>query len=203
MPYPHFYTQVPSIKLYDPLSDFLGAFKEGQLSISYLECVKLSGHSCPTVAGAYLMTKIALKELYPDTLPQRGNIKIEFKKSKNIEVTGVTANVIAFIVGASDEGGFKGIAGYFSRTNLLFFNSPIEDEVKFTRTDTQQSLTISYNPSVIPPDTLLQPLMKKIIQNIATKKEKKMFQTLWQKRVEEILLDTQKHSKVFTITLLN
>ena len=203
MPYPHFYTQVSSIKLYDPLSDFLGAFKEGQLSISYLECVKLCGHSCPTVAGAYLMTKIALKELYKDALPQRGEIKVQFKKSKNKEVTGVTANVIAFIVGASDEGGFKGIAEKFSRTNLLTFDSPIEDEVKFTRTDTQQSVAINYNPSIIPPDASLQPLMQKMIQESATKEEKKMFQTLWQKRVEEILLDNKKHSKIFTTTLLN
>jgi hypothetical protein len=66
MQYPDFYSKIAPIKLYDPLSDFLGAFKEGKLEISYLDCVKLTGHSCPTVAGAYLMAMQGTEMHYGD-----------------------------------------------------------------------------------------------------------------------------------------
>ena len=79
MQYPLFFDEVDSILLYDPLSDFLGTFEEGKIEISYLDCVKQAGHSCPTVAGAYLMTMIGLKMLYGSELPQRGNIYVEIK----------------------------------------------------------------------------------------------------------------------------
>ena len=55
MNYPSFFDRVEPISLQDPLSNFLGAFVDGKLDITYLDCVKLAGHSCPTVAGAYLM----------------------------------------------------------------------------------------------------------------------------------------------------
>jgi len=42
-----------------------------------------------TVAGAYLMTLLGLKELYSDTLPQRGSIKVELKASEVEGVSGV------------------------------------------------------------------------------------------------------------------
>ena len=199
MSYPDFYTQVPAIELYDPLSEFLGAFEEGKLSISYLECAKLAGHSCPTVAGAYLMAQQGLHSLYHDTLPQRGSIKVEMRDAKNDGVTGVIANVIAFIIGASDLGGFKGIQGKFSRDNLIDFSIPMNGEVRLTRLDTNESVTLSYNPSLVMPEAMMQPLMGKSLQGLASAEEKKTFGELWQKRVKEILLSTQLHNKIITI----
>ena len=113
MQYPNFYTKVETIKLYDPLSDFLGAFSNGIIEINYIDCVKLAGHSCPTVAGAYLMTLHGLKALYPDSLPQRGNLRVSLREDRSKGVTGVVGNIISFITGASDETGFKGIQGNF------------------------------------------------------------------------------------------
>jgi len=199
MKHPNFYTQVPVINLYDPLSEFLGAFKEGQLSVSYLECVKLAGHSCPTVAGAYLMAQQGLTSLYPDSLPVRGAIKLEMCAAKEDGVTGVIANVIAFIIGASDIGGFKGIQGEFSRNNLIGFSVPMQGEVRLTRVDTHESVTLSYNPSLVIPDAMMQPLMGKSLQNLANAEERETFGKLWQKRVEEILLSTHLHNKMITI----
>jgi len=49
--------------------------------VPYIQLVKAAGHSCPTVAGAYAMSYHALKVLYPDSLPVRGEIKVEFKES--------------------------------------------------------------------------------------------------------------------------
>jgi len=69
--YPLFFECVESIILKDPLSDVLGAFEEGIVEFTYLDVVKSAGHSCPTVAGAYLMTWKALEALYPDSVPVR------------------------------------------------------------------------------------------------------------------------------------
>ena len=54
MSYPKFYDKIEKIELYDPLSEVLGAFEDGKYSIEYKDVVKSAGHSCPTVAGAYI-----------------------------------------------------------------------------------------------------------------------------------------------------
>ena len=190
MQYPDFYTQVPNIKLYDPLSEFLGAIEQGEVEISYLDCVKLAGHSCPTVAGAYLMAKEGLKALYTDTLPERGMVKVEMRDNIAQGVTGVVANVISFIIGASDESGFKGIQGKFSRDNLVFFDVEMPTEVKLTRLDTEESVHLSYNPSSIQPDEKMMPLLGKSLKGLASNKEQETFKKLWQERVKKILLST-------------
>ncbi len=191
MQYPVFFDKVRSIKLQDPLSDFLGAFEEGKMEISYLECVKLAGHSCPTVAGAYLMALKGVEALYGDQLPQRGSIHVSMRDGEEEGVTGVICNVISFITGANGPGGFKGLNGKLSRNNLVSYNVPMEGEVKLTRLDTKQSVTLSYNPSVVPADAMMQPLMGKSMQGAASEEEKKQFGKLWQERVEKILLSTE------------
>lgn len=197
MQYPHFYTQIPPIRLYDPLSEFLGAFDHGQISISYLDCVKLAGHSCPTVAGAYLMAREGLHALYGEALPERGSVKVDMKENIAEGVTGVVANVISFIVGASDVSGFKGIKGHFSRDNLVFFEANIPTEVKLTRLDTMQSVNLSYDPSNIKPNENMMPLLGKCLEGSASSKEKETFKKLWQGRVEKILLGS---NNLITIT---
>lgn len=199
MQYPQFYTKVQAIKLYDPLSEFLGAFENGITQISYIDCVKLAGHSCPTVAGAYLMAAQGLKALYGDTLPQRGAVKVSMKQDKTEGVTGVIGNVIAYIVGASDIDGFKGIQGKFSRNDLLTYNETLQDEVNLTRMDTGDSVSLSYDPSPIPVDERMKPLMGKCLQENATEEEKALFKTLWQQRVEKILLGTELYDQMITI----
>lgn len=199
MHYPTFFDQVPAITLYDPLSDFLGAFEKGEMEITYLDCVKLAGHSCPTVAGAYLMARIGLERLYPETRPHRGMIKIAMRDGEADGVTGVTANVIAFIVGASGIGGFKGIKGNFSRDNLINYQIPMDGEVTLTRLDTEESVTLSYDASMVPADAMMQPLMGKSIQGVATPEEKATFGKLWQARVEKILLNPELWDQMVTI----
>ncbi len=199
MQYPIFYDQVENIKLYDPLSDFLGAVDNGNVEITYLDCVKLAGHSCPTVAGAYLMTLIGLKKLYENSLPQRGIICVSMKEAENEGVTGVMCNVISFIAGAGGSGGFKGIQGNFSRNNLTAYSMPMEGEVTLTRLDTNQSVSISYNPSAVPADEKMMPLMGKNLKDIASEEEKTLFKTLWQERVKKILLSKELWNTMITL----
>lgn len=72
---PSFFDDAPTITVQDALADFLGAAENGILTYHYADAVRLCGHSCPTVAGAYLMVIKGLKALYGAELPQRGDIE--------------------------------------------------------------------------------------------------------------------------------
>ncbi|MCF6206552.1 MAG: hypothetical protein L3J47_06650 [Sulfurovum sp.] len=201
MHYPEFFDKVPAIQLQDPLSAFLGAFENGELEISYLECVKLAGHSCPTVAGAYLMALKGLEALYGNdsSLPQRGQIHVSMREEETEGVTGVICNVISFIVGANGKSGFKGIMGHFSRDNLVSYGVAMQGEVRLTRLDTDESVELSYDPSIVPADAAMKPLMGKALQGLASPEEQKQFGALWQARVEKILLSPELWDKMITI----
>lgn len=187
MTYPQFFNKIPTIKLQDELASFLGAFEDGIIEFSYLDIVKSAGHSCPTVIGAYLMTKEGLKALYENELPKRGQIIVEFKEAQNTGVAGVIGNVIMNIIGAATTNGFKGISGKFDRNYLMKFEQDINGaSVRFTRVDTQQSVDIFYDASSIKAHEDMNFLMQKSLQGNATNEEKKEFGKLWQERVEII-----------------
>ncbi len=187
MNYPKFFDEVEKITLKDPLSDVLGTFENGIVEFSYLEIVKASGHSCPTVAGAYLVTLYALKELYKDAMPIRGDIKVAFANPLEEGVTGVIANVITHITGATQKSGFKGLNGKFARHSLMEFEQKVQN-IAFTRVDTNKTVEVIYNPSSVAQNPQMQPLMQKVMSGTATQEEKKLFGELWQERVKKILL---------------
>lgn len=189
MSYPAFFDAVTRIILHDPLAELLGAAANGRIEYGYVDAVKLAGHSCPTVAGAYLMTLQALRRLYPGDTPERGGIRVEFGSAQADGVTGVIAAVTGLLTGAAGEGGFKGLAGKFSRRNLLQFGSGINAELRFTRVDSGASLTASYHPEVVPAPAELQALMPKLLSGTANAEEKTEFGRLWQMRVKRILID--------------
>jgi len=189
MSYPTFYDDVKTIKTYDPIADTLGSFEDGLIKFRYIQVVKAAGHSCPTVAGAYLMAMKGLETLYPDTLAYRGKIEVRFKESEDEGVTGVIANVITQITGANNQSGFKGLNGNFARHDLRFFDKNIDSSVRFTRTDTGQSVDVYYNPNAVKPNPRVAELMPKVMSGNANKTEKKEFGELWQERVKRILID--------------
>ncbi len=200
MRYPSFFDTVPSIELEDKLGGFLGAFEDSRVEISYLDCVKLSGHSCPTVASAYLMALLGLEALYEGAVPQRSQIKLSVSQSKDEGVTGVMANVIAYIIGANDEGGFKGIGGQMSRNNLISYNNTdIDGTFSLTRLDSGKTVSMSSTTAVVPGSPDMMPLMQKSMQGTATDAEQERFRELWQGRVESMLLDRELWQKIVTI----
>jgi hypothetical protein len=192
MKYPDFFNTIETITLQDNLSDFLGTFEDGIIEFSYLDVVKSAGHSCPTIAGAYLLALEGLKALYKDELPQRGDIFVSFKDDASVGVAGVIANAITQITGATQTSGFKGLNGNFVRHDLMSFNADISSNVKFQRLDTGKSVEVNYNPSSIGGDPRQNELMQKLMQGIATKDEKQLFGELWQRRVEDILTNIDK-----------
>lgn len=202
MKYPAFFDAVPSIRLHDPLAEFLGAVDGGILEYRYLDAVKLAGHSCPTVASAYWMTHRALRALYPETLPERGNIRVEFGKEYSDGVTGVIANVVALLTGAAGEGGFKGIAGAFDRRDKLYFAADIPAEIRYTRLDTGQTAETVVNMQPVPASPRLWELLPKCRNGSAGAEETAEFRQLWQARVRALLLDHAEDAQVFAVSLL-
>ncbi|HSC00930.1 MAG TPA: hypothetical protein VLE45_13505, partial [Burkholderiaceae bacterium] len=112
---PAFFDAVPAIVVVDPLAEMLGAADRGVIEYRYVDAVKLAGHSCPTVAGAWLTTRAALMRLYPGETPRRGEIRVELRQAIDEGVAGVIASVAGLVTGAANEGGFKGLAGRFAR----------------------------------------------------------------------------------------
>jgi hypothetical protein len=196
MNYPKFFDEVENIVLKDELSDFLGTFNNGEIKFSYLDIVKQAGHSCPTVAGAYLMVLEGLKALYPNEIPQRGEIEVEFREELEDGVAGVIANVVTHITGATDTSGFKGIGGNFVRHSLMSFNNQIDSNLRFTRKDNGNSIEVIYDLSNIPSNPKMGMLMNKIMDGDASMEDKIAFRELWQDRVEKILNST---AQVITI----
>ncbi|WP_456381483.1 FmdE family protein, partial [Hydrogenimonas sp.] len=166
-----------------------GAVENGRITYTYLDMVKFAGHSCPTVAGAWLMTKIGLAKIYGDDLPVRGNVKVEIREALDEGVAGVIGSCIGLVTGAANEGGFKGLGGRMARNNRLVFGVEMGAEVRLTRLDNAAHVEMSYNPSLVPGNPEMQPLMQKVMQGVATPEDKRRFGELWQERVKKILLE--------------
>ncbi len=199
MAFPKFFDEVPGITTFDPLALTLGTVEDGIIKFRYTQIVKSAGHSCPTVAGAYLMTLKALDALYPDSPAVRGEVKVEFKEGVEDGVAGVIGNVISNITGATDKSGFKGLNGNFARHSLMKFNSDINSNARFTRIDTGKSVDVFYNPGIIPPHPKMQELMGLVITGNATKEQIKEFGELWQERVKRILIDNINNKEMINI----
>lgn len=145
------------ISLHEPFSDFLmGSHDEKNFQVSLLDVVRFAGHACPSMTGAFLITKAAIEHLYPDTkVGIRGHIEIDIPDSPTNGAIGPMANVFSFITGAWGETGFGGFqGGTFTRRNLLRFHSRNAQmgSFRFTRTDTGNAVDITYQPSMVPAD---------------------------------------------------
>jgi hypothetical protein len=184
---PSFFNDAPTIEVLDPLAGFLGATTEGRITYTYEDVVKLAGHSCPTVAGAYLMARQALAHLYGEETPQRGSIKIEMRDAIDEGVTGVIGNVISMITGAAGAGGFRGIGPKFKRSGLLEYGADISTEVRFTRVDTGQSIGVDYDASAVAPNPNQGAVMQAIMSGAAGPEQVAQFGEMWQERVGKIM----------------
>jgi hypothetical protein len=149
MQMPAFFDAIPPIVVADPLAELLGAAAGGLLAYHYVDAVKLAGHSCPTVAGAWLMTRAALARLYPGGTPQRGALRVDMQQRVDEGVAGVIAGVAGLVTGAANNGGFKGLGSRFARNDLLNFGVPMTGEIRFTRLDTGDSVELVHRPQAV------------------------------------------------------
>ncbi len=199
--YPDFFGSAPVITMYDPLAEFLGAVRAGLMVYRYADAVALAGHSCPTVASAFLMTRAALTALYREEVPARGAVRVEFREDQSAGVTGVMANVVRLITGATQQDGFKGIGGRFDRRHLLAFGAEMRSQLRFTRVDTGVRVGVSAQLDRVPMDPLVSKLLPRCLVGDASADETAEFHRLWQGRVRRLLLDHKDDPEVFKTEL--
>jgi hypothetical protein len=189
MAFPDFFDDIPPITLRDPLAELLGAAEDGLIEYRFADAVKLAGHSCPTVAGAWLMTTRALRALYGDEIPERGNIAVAMPEALSQGVAGVIASVATLLTGAAGDGGFKGLGGQHSRRNLLHFEADGVAGLAFTRLDKNLTVDCVLRLNFVPADPRMGQLLPAILQGNASPEEKRLFGQLWQDRVRRILIE--------------
>ena len=196
---PDFFATVPGIRLRDPLADFLGAAAGGVLEYGYVDAVKLAGHSCPTVASTYWLTRQALRALYRDDLPERGAVRVELAADIGDGVAGVVANVASLLTGAAGVGGFKGLGGRFDRRNLLVFAAQVPLELRYSRMDGRGQIDAGARMDRVPASPELGPLLQRCVAGIADASERRELGRLWQDRVRRLLLEHAEDPDVFVV----
>lgn len=200
MSMPTFFEQVPAIRVYDGLAQLLGSTPDGTVEYRYADAVRLAGHSCPTVAGAWLSARAALQYLFPDQLPKRGDISVYLDDSEDAGVTGVIAQVLTLVTGAAGSNGFKGLAGNHARNNLLHYAVDGVHDTRFRRNDTDQAVNVAFDASSVPFDPAIRDLFPLILSGRADEAQCQEFGVLWQDRVRRILLEHADDPDVIRLT---
>ncbi len=201
--FPSFFNQAPTITIQDALAKFLGAAENGILTYRYADAVRLCGHSCPTVAGAYLMVIKGLKALYGEELPERGGIEAAMQGTRDEGTVGVTASVVQLLTGAAPETGFGGIGmqGRFARRNLLSFGAgEINGTLTLRRKDNGKTVAVGLNAALQPFAPEMRELMPKAVSGSASPDELKQFGELWQERVRAFLIDQADNPEFVTVS---
>lgn len=199
MSHPDFFSVIPPIVVRDPLAGFLGAASGGLLEYRYLDAVKLAGHSCPTVAAAWQLTRRALAALYGGEIPVRGDVRVELADTRTEGTAGVTAAVAGLLTGAAGDGGFKGIGGRFDRRDLVAFGAEVPARMRFTRMDTGAAVDAEADLGQVPGDPATMPLLQRCLSGKASAGDARRFGELWQDRVRRILLEHGDDDAVFTV----
>jgi hypothetical protein len=166
-----FFRQVTPIVMEDKLAVALGAIDKGAVFVyNYEDAVKLAGHSCLAVSGAYRLTQIALKKLYLEHTPVRGELEVIFKGGVDYKINGPISQVVTLITGAAAENGFKGFRGEkFKRYNLLRFDTNHTPpagavcSVIFKRIDTGRAVEITYTNSMLPSLPDMQEMVRLVL----------------------------------------
>lgn len=206
MSFPDFFDQAPVIQLRDPLAELLGSATDGVMDYCYADVVRLAGHSCPTVAGAFLTTHAALQVLYAGEMPERGAIKVHMPGPESVGTTGVVAQVITLVTGAAAKGGFKGIGVRLTRRDLMSFaQAEMENDglIRFERTDSGAAVLVKFDGHAVPADHSQKERMQAVMHHSETPEQQKEFAHLWQERVRKILIEHADDPALLTLVRLD
>jgi hypothetical protein len=193
------FREIEPIRFKEPFAATLGIFKneDAVLDYTFIDVVKMAGHACPTTAGAYLCCQEALKKLYPNEMPVRGDISITVKGEQDEGVFGVISQVFSFLTGAAPATGFRGLGHKFRRKDLLKF-SPEKVEsgalcFEFKRLENGKAILVEFYPNKIPfaeeKAKRLGELLEKVIWEAAKEDERREFQDLWIEKVGDMILE--------------
>jgi formylmethanofuran dehydrogenase subunit E len=199
MEMPAYFARIPHLRVQDPLARVLGSAKDGILEYSFADAVRVTGHACPTVAAAYWLTYLALENLYPACLPQRGSILVEFRDDARAGSNGVMATVVQMLTGAAGSSGFKGLGGRYSRAGLIRRRPDLLLLLRFTRMDTRAAVDVCADTTLLPMAPGLDALVSKVGAGRATSQEEVDLGILWQERVRHLLLEFARDPAVFVV----
>ena len=200
---PTFYSLAPIVQTFDPLAQLLGAATDGRLDYCYADAVRLAGHSCPTVAGAFLMGRAALQALYPDGPAERGQVEVSMPAPVHHGTTGVVAQVLTLLTGAAADNGFQGLGGRYARNGLLTFAGRHEsDAITFRRRDNGAAVALQLDTSPVPGDPRQRELLTAIMQDTASDADKQAFADIWQERVRRMLVEFADDARVVKLKWL-
>lgn len=182
---------VPPMMFKDPFLELLGQTNK-PIPYLYSEVVKLAGHSCGATAGAWNMTEKAMKALYPEGLPVRGQIKITAPGPADEWFVGVFGEIFTYLTGAAPESGFPGaeFGEDYNRRYLLTYKDeasgtpPPQMEWIFERTDTGKKVGVKFDVmKVMPPATPdRQEMSGKLVRGEATPEEAADWIKYWNDR---------------------
>ncbi|MBF0401788.1 MAG: hypothetical protein HQL90_13605 [Magnetococcales bacterium] len=188
------FPKTPAITLYDPLGDLLGA-GDGHFTYTFEDAVKLAGHACPTVAGAFLLVKTALEQLFPGEVAVRGDVRVTIHGAVDRDVNGPISQIITLLTGAAAQNGFHGLAGQFVRSHLLHFRETLPPgPFTFERISNRHTVQLLYSAAAFPPSPLIGEYMPLILTGRASDVQRTAFRDAWRQRVLDILADQGLHT---------
>ncbi|HET6632417.1 MAG TPA: hypothetical protein VFG73_06900 [Rhodanobacteraceae bacterium] len=179
---------MPALRLRDPLAQLLGASADGLIDYHYADAVRLAGHSCPTVAGAWLTARTGLKALYGDEVPERGGVAVFLPQPEDEGVSGVVGQVLTLVTGAAGRNGFHGLGGQHVRKDLLQFAQPVV-AARLRRLDTGDTVEVQLDIRPVPAEPAQAALAQAVIRRGAGAAQHREFGRLWQERVRRLLLE--------------
>lgn len=186
---------VDSIEIRDPVAEALGILEPGHpFVITYADAVKEAGHSCPTASGAYRIVQLGLDALYPDDYPVRSEIEVQAAGPRDDAAYGVMSRIVSYVTGATEDDGFSGLAGgYGGRRGLLRFDAfdpaTAEPTFRFRRTDTDETIEVTYHVSDVPDGGPAIGNLQQILDGSASDQQREAFADAWHRRVEVVLDD--------------
>ena len=200
MAFPAFFERAPGIQTHDPLAEFLGASNDGRVDYAYADAVRVAGHSCPTVAGAFLMARAALRALYPDRPAERGDMVVTMSSGEGDGTTGVIAQIFTLVTGAAAENGFHGLGGRFERRNLLRYDGGDRHAIaRVKRRDNGIEVGVGMDLAAVPASPGLRDLLDRAIPDDAAPEDRNAFAAAWQDRVRRLLLDYADDTRVIQV----
>lgn len=186
---PTIYQKAGTIKVRDPKAVITGYRQAGEeiFEISLDDIGKYTGHVCAGISSGFLLTKQALKKLYPEgQMPVRGQISIAASAYTD------QAEVAAYIVRARQHEGDE------KENNHLIIDQTLETApytvtLIFKRHDNGRMVKAVFDKSTIATPAMMKnmmPLKKKIMNGTASPDEKTLFAENVQKMVKKIITNT-------------
>ena len=103
------------------------------------------------------------------------------------------------MTGAAGSAGFMGLAGRYTRRDLLTYGVPMRGEMRFTRVDNGQSVEVSHHPEAAPRPAQLRAQMQAALVPQADSAQRDAFAKTWQGWVRAMLIDHADDPALITV----